>query len=622
MPLLSPHIHNLPAIVGKPVSATDNAQFFHPRIQALPRLRSKESIMKDTIRQLIQQAITQLVNEGVLPEGLSPAIQVENSRDKKNGDFASNIAMMLAKPAGMKPRDLAEKIIAALPSDENITKTEIAGPGFLNFFQNTQALASRLDAALADANIGVRKAGPSQRTVVDLSAPNLAKEMHVGHLRSTIIGDGVARVLEFLGDDVIRQNHVGDWGTQFGMLMAYLQENPITSDELSDLENFYRAAKGRFDESEEFADRARGLVVKLQAGDPECLALWTKFKDISLSHCQKIYELLNVKLTMADVMGESAYNDDLINVVNDLKAAGMLVESNGAQCVFLDEFKNADGDPLPVIIVKADGGYLYATTDLAAVRYRSGKLKADRALYFVDQRQALHFQQVFAVARKAGFVTHPMEMEHMGFGTMNGADGRPFKTRDGGTVKLIDLLTEAQERAYTLVKDKNPELAETELRNIAKVVGIGAVKYADLSKHRTSDYSFNFDLMLNFEGNTAPYLLYAYTRVAGVFRKLGKDFSEVEGQITLEAVHEHELAAKLAQFGEVLNNVCDKGTPHILCTYLYDVAGLFSSFYENCPILSAETPAQMQSRLRLAALTGRTLKQGLELLGLETLERM
>lgn len=578
--------------------------------------------MKDTIRQLIQQAITQLVNEGVLPEGLSPAIQVENSRDKKNGDFASNIAMMLAKPAGMKPRDLAEKIIAALPADENVSKTEIAGPGFLNFFQNTEALATRLDAALADEKIGVRKAGPVQRTVVDLSAPNLAKEMHVGHLRSTIIGDGVARVLEFLGDEVIRQNHVGDWGTQFGMLMAYLQENPITSDELSDLENFYRAAKQRFDESEEFADRARGLVVKLQAGDPDCLALWTKFKDISLSHCQKIYELLNVKLTMADVMGESAYNDDLINVVNDLKAAGMLVESNGAQCVFLDEFKNADGDPLPVIIVKADGGYLYATTDLAAVRYRSGKLKADRVLYFVDQRQALHFQQVFAVARKAGFVTHPMEMEHMGFGTMNGKDGRPFKTRDGGTVKLIELLTEAQERAYTLVKDKNPELADDELRNIAKVVGIGAVKYADLSKHRTSDYSFNFDLMLNFEGNTAPYLLYAYTRVAGVFRKLGKDFTEVEGQIVLEAVHEQELAAKLAQFGEILNNVSDKGTPHILCTYLYDVAGLFSSFYENCPILSADTPAQMQSRLRLAALTGRTLKQGLELLGLETLERM
>ena len=578
--------------------------------------------MKDTIRQLIQQALTQLVTDGVLPEGLTPAIQVENARDKTHGDFASNIAMMLAKPAGMKPRDLAEKLIDALPASDDITKVEIAGPGFLNFFQNTQALASRLDAALADVTLGVRKAGTVQKVVVDLSAPNLAKEMHVGHLRSTIIGDSVARVLEFLGDEVIRQNHVGDWGTQFGMLLAYLEENPITSDELSDLENFYRAAKKRFDESEDFATRARGLVVKLQAGDADCLGLWTRFKDISLSHCQKTYELLNVKLTMADVMGESAYNADLANVVAELRAKGLLVESQGAQCVFLEDFKTADGEPLPVIVQKADGGYLYATTDLAAVRYRSNVLKADRALYFVDQRQALHFNQVFEVARRAGFVGHPMQMEHMGFGTMNGADGRPFKTRDGGTVKLVDLLTEAKERAYSLVKEKNPALAEDELRAIAEVVGIGAVKYADLSKHRTSDYSFNFELMLNFEGNTAPYLLYAYTRVAGVFRKLGKGFDEVDGQIVLQSAHEQDLAARLAQFGEVLNNVADKGTPHVLCTYLYDVAGLFSSFYENCPILAAETSQQQQSRLRLAALTGRTLKQGLELLGLETLERM
>ncbi|MEX5350169.1 arginine--tRNA ligase [Pseudomonas juntendi] len=578
--------------------------------------------MKDTIRQLIQQALTQLVSDGVLPEGLTPAIQVENARDKTHGDFASNIAMMLAKPAGMKPRDLAEKLIDALPASDDITKVEIAGPGFLNFFQNTLALANRLDAALADDHLGVRKVGPSEKVVIDLSAPNLAKEMHVGHLRSTIIGDSVARVLEFLGDQVIRQNHVGDWGTQFGMLLAYLEENPITSDELSDLENFYRAAKKRFDESEAFATRARGLVVKLQAGDPECMALWTRFKDISLSHCQKTYELLNVKLTMADVMGESAYNADLANVVADLKAKGLLVEDQGAQCVFLDEFKNAEGEPLPVIVQKADGGYLYATTDLAAVRYRSNVLKADRALYFVDQRQALHFNQVFEVARRAGFVGHPMQMEHMGFGTMNGADGRPFKTRDGGTVKLIDLLTEAKERAYTLVKDKNPSLSEDELRRIGEVVGIGAVKYADLSKHRTSDYSFNFELMLNFDGNTAPYLLYAYTRVASVFRKLGKGFDEVEGKITLQAAHEQDLAARLAQFGEVLNNVAEKGTPHVLCSYLYDIAGLFSSFYENCPILAAETAEQQQSRLRLAALTGRTLKQGLELLGLETLERM
>ena len=578
--------------------------------------------MKDTIRQLIQQALTHLVKEGVLPEGLTPAIQVENTRDKTHGDFASNIAMMLAKPAGMKPRDLAEKIIAALPADPQVSKADIAGPGFINFFQNTQALAARLDAALADAKLGVSKAGPAQRVVVDLSAPNLAKEMHVGHLRSTIIGDAVANVLAFLGDTVIRQNHVGDWGTQFGMLLAYLQEKPTTSDELADLENFYRAAKQRFDESPEFAERARALVVKLQAGDAECLALWKRFNEISLSHCQSTYERLNVNLTPADVKGESAYNDDLANVVKDLAAAGLLVESNGAQCVFLEEFKTAEGTPLPVIVQKAGGGYLYATTDLAAVRYRSNVLKADRALYFVDQRQALHFQQVFEVARRAGFVTNGMQMEHMGFGTMNGADGRPFKTRDGGTVKLVDLLDEAQERAYALVKEKNPQAAEADLRSIAKAVGIGAVKYADLSKHRTSDYSFNFDLMLNFEGNTAPYLLYAYTRVAGVFRKLGKAFEEVEGQIVLQAEQELELAARLAQFGEVLNALAEKGTPHILCTYLYDVAGLFSSFYENCPILAAENPEQQQSRLRLAALTGRTLKQGLQLLGLETLERM
>jgi arginyl-tRNA synthetase len=578
--------------------------------------------MKDTIRQLIQQALTQLVNEGVLPEGLTPAIQVENVRDKTHGDFASNIAMMLAKPAGMKPRDLAEKLVAAMPADAQVSKIEIAGPGFLNFFQNTQALAARLDAALADPQLSVRKVGAVQRVVVDLSAPNLAKEMHVGHLRSTVIGDGVANVLSFLGDTVIRQNHVGDWGTQFGMLLAYLQEKPTTSDELSDLENFYRAAKGRFDESPEFAERARGLVVKLQAGDPECLTLWERFKDISLSHCQKIYDLLNVNLTPADVRGESAYNDDLANVVSDLTAAGLLVESNGAQCVFLEEFKTAEGTPLPVIVQKAGGGYLYATTDLAAIRYRSNVLKADRALYFVDQRQALHFQQVFEVARRAGFVTNGMQMEHMGFGTMNGADGRPFKTRDGGTVKLVDLLEEAEGRAYALVKEKNPEVADAELRSIAKAVGISAVKYADLSKHRTSDYSFNFDLMLSFEGNTAPYLLYAYTRVAGVFRKLGRPFDESLGQIVLEAPQEQELAARLAQFGETLNNVAEKGTPHVLCAYVYDLAGLFSSFYENCPILTAENPEQQQSRLRLAALTGRTLKQGLELLGLETLERM
>ncbi|GBL59390.1 arginyl-tRNA synthetase [Pseudomonas citronellolis] len=579
--------------------------------------------MKDTIRQLIQHALASLVEDGTLPAGLSPDIQVETTKDRSHGDYASNIAMMLAKPAGLKPRDLATKLVAALPANPQVAKVEIAGPGFLNFFQDQAWLAASLDAALGDGHLGVRKAGPAQRVAVDLSSPNLAKEMHVGHLRSTIIGDAVARVLEFLGDTVIRQNHVGDWGTQFGMLLAYLEEQPVDAQaELHDLEVFYRAAKKRFDESAEFADRARELVVKLQAGDAECLRLWTRFNEISLSHCQKVYDQLGVKLTMADVKGESAYNDDLANVVDELKAKGLLTEDDGALCVFLDEFKNAEGNPLPVIVQKAGGGYLYATTDLAAMRYRNKVLHCDRVLYFVDQRQALHFQQVFEVARRAGFVPAGMDLEHMGFGTMNGADGKPFKTRDGGTVKLIDLLDEAEERAYTLVKAKNPELGEDELRHIAHAVGIGAVKYADLSKHRTSDYSFNFEQMLSFEGNTAPYLLYAYTRVASIFRKLGKGYDEVGGKIVLEAPQEQALAAQLAQFGDLLNNVALKGVPHILCAYLYELAGLFSSFYEHCPILAAQTPEQQESRLKLAALTGRTLKQGLELLGLETLERM
>lgn len=579
--------------------------------------------MKDSIRHLLQQALTQLTREGTLPEGLTPAIQVENSKDRTHGDFASNLAMMLAKPAAMKPRELAEKLIAALPVDERIARVEIAGPGFLNFFQNHAALADRLQAALADPQLGVRKNGPQQTVVIDLSSPNLAKEMHVGHLRSTIIGDSVARVLEFLGDRVIRQNHVGDWGTQFGMLLAYLEESSVTAErELADLETFYRAAKKRFDESPAFADRARELVVELQAGDAECLRLWTHFNDISLSHCQKVYDRLGVKLSMADVKGESTYNDDLPGIIATLREKRLLTEDDGAQCVFLDDIHNAEGNPLPLIVQKAGGGYLYATTDLAAIRYRAQTLSADRVLYFVDQRQALHFQMVFTVARQAGFAAANVVLEHMGFGTMNGADGRPFKTRDGGTVKLTDLLDEAEQRAYRLVKSKNPDLDDAELRLIARSVGIGAVKYADLSKHRTSDYSFNFDQMLSFDGNTAPYLLYAYTRVASIFRKLGKDASALSGSIRLDSEHEQALAARLAQFTDTIGKVAEKGLPHLLCAYLYDLAGAFSGFYEHCPILACEDADIRDSRLQLAALTGKTLQQGLQLLGLETLERM
>ncbi len=521
---------------------------------------------------------------------------------------------------------LAERIAALLLEINRRFGTPI--PPDTGEVEDLSPLITPVDAEFRVGTMGLGWDSEAQTVVVDYSSPNLAKEMHVGHLRSSIIGDAVVRTLEFLGHKVVRQNHVGDWGTQFGMLLAYLEEQKSEESdtelfrELGDLEGFYRAAKQRFDDSDDFATRARSLVVKLQAGDEDCLALWREFNSVSLSHCQAVYDRLGVSLTPADVRGESAYNDDLAQVVSDLDAKGLLSEDQGAQCVFMDEFKNKEGAPLPVIVKKADGGYLYAATDLAALRYRAGTLHADRMLYFVDQRQALHFQQMFSLAKRAGFVPENTELEHMGFGTMNGPDGRPFKTRDGGTVKLIDLLDEAEQRAYNLVRDKNPELDDSALRTIAHAVGIGAVKYADLSKNRSSDYIFNFEQMLSFEGNTAPYLLYAYTRVASVFRKAGLDMADVNGDFLLQEEAEQALAARLVQFGEVLESLAEKGLPHLLCSYLYDVAGLFSTFYEHCPILSGDNEALKQSRLKLAALTARTLKQGMELLGLSPLERM
>jgi arginyl-tRNA synthetase len=581
--------------------------------------------MKSHIQSLLEQAINTLKQQEIIPADFTARIQVDRTKDKTHGDFATNLAMMLTKVARKNPRELAQLIIDSLPQDSQVAKVEIAGPGFINFFIDDNALANQLMHALKDAHLGVVLPAP-QTVVVDYSSPNLAKEMHVGHLRSTIIGDSVVRALEFQGHKVIRQNHVGDWGTQFGMLLAYMEELRAKNGEqaqieLSDLESFYRAAKIRFDESEEFAIRARKLVVELQSGDAYCNKLWKEFNDISLSHCHQVYERLGVSLTRADVRGESAYNDDLAQVVSDLDAQGLLSESNGAKVVFQDEFKTKEGEPLPVIIQKADGGYLYATSDMAAMRYRSNVLKADRALYFVDLRQGLHFQQVFNLARKANFVHPEMSLEHMGFGTMNGEDGRPFKTRSGGVVKLVDLLSEAETRALELVRSKNPDMAQDELEKIAKVVGISSVKYADLSKNRASDYIFSFEQMLSFEGNTAPYLLYAYTRVAGIFKR-ATDLDLSHASIQLEHDKEKELGTKLAQFGEVLNRMVAKGQPHALCGYLFELAGAFSSFYEACPVLAADSESEKNSRLLLSQLTAKTLKQGLELLGIETLERM
>ncbi|MDB5815557.1 MAG: arginine--tRNA ligase [Rhodocyclales bacterium] len=549
----------------------------------------------------------------------APAIVTPAGRPEF-GDYQANGVMAAAKSRKMNPRQLAEEVVAALDLEGIASKVEIAGPGFINITLSPEYLASLMTNALGNSNLGV-PLPPAQRVVIDYSSPNLAKEMHVGHLRSTIIGDALARVLRFLGHTVIAQNHVGDWGTQFGMLTAYLIEAEQEGGEmvLSDLEDFYRRAKRRFDEDAEFADRAREYVVKLQGGDAQVRALWQKFLDISLHHCEALYLRLGVTLKREDVRGESAYNDDLPVVVADLQAKGLAVESQGAQVVFLDEFKNKEGEPQAYIVRKQDGGYLYSTSDLAAVRYRVGILKADRVLYVVDARQALHFQQLFTLSRKAGYATEATQLEHVGFGVMLGDDGRPFKTRSGDTVKLVDLLQEAEERAFTLVSEKNEAMPKADRQTIAHAVGIGAVKYADLSKNRNSDYMFSWNSMLSFEGNTAPYLQYAYTRIQSVFRKV--QTADEGAAIALTEPAERQLALELARFADAVHAVSREAAPHFLCGYLYDLATHFMRFYEACPVLKSEG-AVRDSRLRLCRLTADTLNTGLGLLGIETLDVM
>jgi len=579
--------------------------------------------MKQIARDLLSTSLTQLVAQGIIAQ-IDVPITILDNKSKEHGICASNIALVLAKKNQLKPRDLAHLICANLPKHNAVSKVEIAGAGFINFHQNNNYLANKLEQILADGNCGIVASKQAQTVVIDLSGPNLAKEMHVGHLRSTIIGDCVANVLTILGNNVIRQNHVGDWGTQFGMLLAYLAQHENNLErELSDLEQFYRAAKLQFDQSAEFAHLAREMVVKLQSGDQKCRKLWTKFNQISLNHCQKVYNELGVNLTSKDVKGESSYNADLPNVINDLKSKNLLKVSDGANCVFMEQFTNSEGQIIPLIVQKADGGYLYATTDLAALRYRANVLQATRIIYFVDMRQALHFQMVFAVAVKAEFVPNNIVLEFMGFGTLNDANGRPFKTRDGGTVRLLDLLQEANLRAKQLIVNKNPNLDEIELNKIASAVAIGAVKYADLSKNRTSDYNFSFDQMLKFDGNTAPYLMYAYTRVVSLLNKAELSLNApIIGNISLNDEYEIDLANKLVQFNEVLHKVAEFGSPHLLCTYLYELAGNFSSFYENCPVLTAADEASKNSRLKLSKLCGQIMRCGLELLGIKVLERM
>ncbi|HIQ15280.1 MAG TPA: arginine--tRNA ligase [Leucothrix sp.] len=573
----------------------------------------------------ISTLLDEKVKQALLAAGAdkhSPAVIKASSRPEF-GDYQANGVMGAAKKLKMNPRDLAAKVLENLDLSDIADKLEIAGPGFINIHLKNDWLSERLQNTLSSDNLAIEQVTNPQNVVIDYSAPNLAKEMHVGHLRSTIIGDAMARVLGFIGHNVIRQNHVGDWGTQFGMLLTYMGElqekDDALSMQLADLEKFYQAAKIRFDEDEAFTQKARENVVKLQAGDPQFLKLWRQFIDISLTHCDEIYGILNVLLTRDDVMPESAYNDDLAQVIEDLDKAGMLTKDEGAQCVFMEEFKAKDDKITPMIVQKSDGGFLYATTDLAALRYRYNKLGMNRGLYLVDARQSLHLKQVFTAGKKAGFLPEDTQLEHMAFGTMMGKDGTPFKTRDGGTVKLIDLLNEAQQRAFDLVTLKNPDLDEASRREIAKTVGIGAVKYADLSKNRTSDYIFNWDTMLSFEGNTAPYLQYAYARIQSIFRKAGG--VDANAKITLSEPQERQLATKILQLSETIDVVAKEGTPNLLCNYLFELAGNFMTFYEACSIMKADNETK-QSRLKLAQSTANTLKTGLGLLGIDVMERM
>lgn len=549
---------------------------------------------------------------------------VRQSAKVQFGDYQANGVMGAAKKMGIPPRQLAEKILEHLDITDIADKVEIAGPGFINIFLSPVWVAQQAEFALADEHLNITKVTP-ETIVIDYSSPNVAKQMHVGHLRSTIIGDASARTLSFLGHNVIRANHLGDWGTQFGMLIAYLEkkQNENAADmALADLEEFYREAKKCYDEDEVFAERARNYVVRLQGGDEYCRTMWRKLVDITMQQNQLTYQRLNVTLTEDDIMGESLYNPMLPGIVADLKAKGLAVESEGATVVFLDEYKNKEGEPMGVIIQKKDGGYLYTTTDIACAKYRHEQLHANRVLYYIDSRQHQHLMQAWTIVRKAGYIPDSMSLEHHMFGMMLGKDGRPFKTRSGGTVRLTDLLDEAHERALTLIREKNPDMDEEELNNIARVVGIGAVKYADLSKNRTTDYIFDWDLMLSFEGNTAPYMQYAYTRVASIFKRADIDESALTQPISLTQPHEKQLALRLVQFDETITQVAREGTPHVMCAYLYDLAQSFSGFYENCPILSAEDDNVRQSRLKLARLTAITLKQGLETLGIETVDRM
>ena len=562
--------------------------------------------IKSQINTIIQKSFEKI---GITPK----TTQVSDATKPEFGDYQYNGAMALAKELKQNPREIATKLANELEKETLFKKVEVAGPGFINLTLSSDFLSSNLIEAL-NSRAGVAKKENPIKVVVDYSSPNMAKQMHVGHLRSTIIGDTLANLFAFLGDEVIRQNHIGDWGTQFGMLIAYFEENQKDiNTKLSDLEEFYKAAKKHFDVSEEFANKSREYVVKLQGGDKECLKLWKAFIAKSLEHCQEVYNKLGVKLDNSCVRGESSYNNDLATIVTILEEKDIAKESQGAKCIFFEESEN------PLIIQKQDGGFLYATTDLAAIKYRVQELGAKRICYVVDARQAEHFKQVFTTAKMAGFAASDTLLEHIAFGMMLDKSGRPFKTRDGGTVKLIDLIDEAVKRAKEVIS-RSDEYTQEELEKIAQVVGIGSLKYADLSINRQSNYIFDWDKMLSLDGNTALYMQYAYARINSILTKAGE--FEIKAPMLNDTL-ERRLALKVLALEDTLLKAYQEAMPHIITNYLYELATLFMKFYENNPILKdGVDEATKVSRLNLAQATANAIKVALNILGIEVLERI
>ncbi|MEU9335147.1 arginine--tRNA ligase [Streptomyces sp. NPDC048290] len=570
--------------------------------------------------------------EELLHQRLAPAFETVAGvpvdpaiRRSPRAHFQSDAVLALVSKIGGNPQDIAAQVVKAAQLDDLCSSVEVSGPGFINLTIADTALGRLLAVSCSDERIGVPQTGVPERITVDYSAPNAAKEMHVGHLRSTIIGDAAVRLLEWLGHTVIRQNHIGEWGTPFGMLVEHLLDigESEAAHELSvgDLNGFYQAARRKFDADEQFKDRARRRVVLLQSGDETTLRLWHTLVDESKKYFMIVYGMLGVRLTEDDFFGESYYNDHLQSVVDELDELGLLRESDGAQCVFPEGYKNRHGDPLPIIVKKGDGGFGYGATDLATIRHRLRNLKAIRLLYVVGLPQSQHLEMIHAMARDAGWLVSPARAEHVGHGSILGDDGKMLRTRAGASVKLIDLLDEAVSRAAAVIAVKNPRLDEETRAAVARAVGIGAVKYADLSTDRLKDYVFDYDRMLAFEGNTAPYLQYARARICSIFRRSGAEPPQDIAELVITEPAERALALELLAFGSVVTAVAETLEFHKLATYLYSLASAFTTFYEKCPVLRSEGETQ-QSRLVLCDLTARTLKLGLGLLGIESPDQM